>query len=306
MVGKALVNKVSVNWQRAIEQQLRLAQSTDRQALVHLLERHGLVDSLTMGVALDDIVSQATSVLDEAGAPQLSGLLGAILAGAYYPGSAGLFRTLPVPANVTQAVLSHHADEDFGGRKPVRLVWDGHPSPHEMLKCLDLQRGLSPYLWVLPRKITVSPRVQAFCARHQRVHVDYYFQFEKLTRTRSLPRLPPDVGRLLGVGLNGNLWWASEACTAAAYLAELSPEELRDLTGKQSEETWVRAGGRGTWRFWDTRWRERRVTVWSPAARPVETNRKVGKAVIAPLRLPEPIAMPFYRREQLRSLCKIT
>jgi len=257
-----------------------------------LLARHGLVDIISMSGALYEADLRASLALYDLGDHSLSSWVLRTFLAPWWDNGLGS-SIFPVPRQVGQKVQSFY-QENHGVAVPSQLAYYGEePLFHlQDLKHLDLQRGLSPRIWVLRSGVRLSPRTRAACAT-QKVCVG-------LSEVSADPKTSPDIGWLERVYLPHNRWWAAETAAAATSLANLSSEGLVDAHANQE---WVRPGGPTAQGYWRVFWREREARLLPPLPPDTETSiDEMGTGIAFRVPLPEFGAIPFYHVDQVDAL----
>ena len=248
-----------------------------------LLERHGLVDGLTMASALHEAERQAWLLLEREGYTALGEWL-------LRPDEPKVVLRVPTKMALPLWEASEH---QFDDERPTVFCADFFAIGGRLLdlEYLDRQKGLSPRLWVRREQVKLSVREQARAAS----------DFPCLSLVYGLPWAEessvPEPGRMyiLGMELGINPWWRQETLAAARYLARLSARQLADEV--QRAALFV-AGESNTQDYWDVVGRPRQMHVHELASADPWEERVAVRCV----EMPELGAIPFYHKDQLPEL----
>jgi hypothetical protein len=248
-----------------------------------LLEKHGLVDGLTMASALHEAERQAWLLLEREGYQALGEWL-------LRQDEAKVVLRVPTEVALPLWEASEHQLDD---EKPTVFCSDFFAIGERLLdlEYLDRQKGLSPRLWVRPEHVNLSARAKASAAGG---FPCLSFMYSLLYADESSVPNPGKV-YIIGMELGINPWWQEETLAAARHLARLSKRRLAE---EVKRAVLFVAGGNDTQEFWEVVGRPRQMHVRELASADPWEERDAVRAVD----MPEFGAIPFYHKDQLPEL----
>jgi hypothetical protein len=253
-----------------------------------LLEKHGLVDVLTMASAVSALTRRASRLLSDSGDQVLADWV-------MYNSSS--VQAILLPRNIAEPVWNVCRWKwDGDGPRQWLVMWDGIFWHLGDLEYLDLHKGLSPLLWVRREGLSLGAAARS-AAQHQAARVFYgNMLWEDCAWNKANDASDSwEYGWMMGMEPSSNRWWHVETRAAAAKLSRLSGSALERAIERGVD---LQQGGPDTRQYWTVVFRERTARVpYAVDAADEETRDPCVQA-----RLPELGGIAFYHVDQLQSI----